>query len=111
VNPVPVTVVELTMTDAEPFEVNVTVWVAVVFNVTLPNGTLVALMLSDGPAAVMVNVSVALPVPALLVALTVAAAVPAVVGVPEIRPVAVFTDRPEGNPVAAKLVGVLLAVI
>jgi hypothetical protein len=37
--------------------------------------------------------------------------VPAVVGVPEINPVLVFTLRPAGNPVALKLVGLLVAVI
>jgi hypothetical protein len=49
---------------------------------------------------VTVSVRVALPVPPLLVALSVTAKVPAVVGVPEIKPVAVFTNNPEGNPVA-----------
>ena len=58
-----------------------------------------------------VNESVALPVPALLVALTVVLKVPAAVGVPEIRPVAVFTAMPVGNPDAPKLVGELVAVI
>jgi hypothetical protein len=41
-----------------------------------------------------------LPVPAELVAVTVALNVPAVVGVPLINPEAVFTDNPAGNPVA-----------
>jgi hypothetical protein len=82
-----------------------------VFTVTLPNGMLVALMLSDGPAPAMVMVSVALPVPALLVALTVAVDVPAAVGVPEIKPVAAFTESPAGKPEAPKLAGVLLALI
>jgi hypothetical protein len=48
----------------------------------------------------MVSVKVAFPVPAALVALNVTVDVPAVVGVPEIKPVAVLTDRPAGNPVA-----------
>ena len=48
----------------------------------------------------MVKVSVALPVPPALVALIVTLNVPAVVGVPEINPVLVFTLRPAGNPVA-----------
>jgi hypothetical protein len=47
-----------------------------------------------------VSVSVALPVPAMLVALTVTAEVPAAVGVPEINPVALLTVNPAGNPVA-----------
>lgn len=59
----------------------------------------------------MVKVSVALPVPPALVALIVTLYVPAVVGVPEISPVLVFTVKPAGNPVAPKLVGLLVAVI
>ena len=59
----------------------------------------------------MVKVKVALPVPPALVALMVTLYVPAVVGVPEINPVLVFTDRPAGRPVALKLVGLLVAVI
>ena len=47
-----------------------------------------------------VKVSVALPVPPALVALIVTLYVPAVVGVPEIKPVLVFTLRPAGNPLA-----------
>jgi hypothetical protein len=47
-----------------------------------------------------VKVSVALPVPPALVVLIVTLYVPAVVGVPEIKPVLVFTLRPAGNPVA-----------
>ena len=58
-----------------------------------------------------VKVSVALPVPPALVALMVTLYVPAVVGVPEINPVLVFTVRPAGSPVALKLVGLLVAVI
>ena len=63
------------------------------------------------PAAATVMDSVALPVPVILVALTVTLVIPAAVGVPEITPDAVFTVRPVGRPVALKLVGVLLAVI
>jgi hypothetical protein len=59
-----------------------------------------------------VNVSVAVPVPTLLVALSDTVDVPAVpVGVPEITPVLVLTDKPAGNPVAPKPLGVLVAVI
>jgi hypothetical protein len=47
-----------------------------------------------------VKVNVALPVPPALVALIVTLYVPAVVGVPEITPVVVFTLRPAGSPVA-----------
>ena len=67
---------------------------------------------TEGPVAVeIVRVSVALPVPVELVALSVTVDVPDAVGVPEIRPVEVFTDNPAGNPVAPKLVGELDAVI
>ena len=59
----------------------------------------VALVIA-GAAAVMVSVRVALPVPLLLVAPSVTVELPAAVGVPEINPVAVFTDRPAGKPVA-----------
>jgi hypothetical protein len=47
-----------------------------------------------------VKVSVALPVPLELTALKVTVEVVAVVGVPEINPVEVFTDNPAGRPVA-----------
>jgi hypothetical protein len=47
-----------------------------------------------------------------LLAVIVTLVVPAVVGVPEIKPVLVFTDRPAGSrPVTLKLVGLLVAVI
>ena len=61
--------------------------------------------------AVTVRVSVAAPVPALLIALSDTVEVPAPVGVPEISPLVVLTDNPAGRPVAPKLVGVLVAVI
>ena len=47
-----------------------------------------------------VNVNVRLPVPEVLVAPKVMVDVPAVVGVPEITPVVVFTDKPAGKPLA-----------
>ncbi len=58
-----------------------------------------------------VSLKVAVPVPALLVALRVTLEVPMMVGVPEIRPVAAFTISPDGKPLAPKLVGLLVAVI
>ena len=64
-----------------------------------------------GVAGLIVMTSVALPVPPALVALMVTLYVPAVVGVPEINPVLVFTDKPAGSPVALKLVGLFVAVI
>jgi hypothetical protein len=53
-----------------------------------------------GAGGLIVKVNVALPVPPALVALMVTLYVPAVVGVPEIKPVFVFTVKPAGNPVA-----------
>ena len=53
----------------------------------------------DG-AELMVNVRVAVPVPALFVALNVTVDVPAFAGVPEINPLVVLTDKPDGRPVA-----------
>jgi hypothetical protein len=61
----------------------------------------VVLLVIAGAAEAMVSVSVAFPVPPLLVALSVTVEVPAAVGVPEIDPVAVFTVRPAGKPAAA----------
>ena len=53
------------------------------------------------------------PAPVALVALKVIGGfvVPAVVGVPEMTPVAVLTDSPEGKFVALKLVGVFVPVM
>ena len=58
-----------------------------------------------------VKVSVAVPVPLLLVALSVTLDVLAAVGVPEINPAVVLTESPSGNPVALKLVGLFVAAI
>lgn len=49
--PVPVTVMDVTVTADVPLEVRVTVWVVGVFTSTLPNGMLVALTLSAVVAA------------------------------------------------------------
>ena len=71
-----------------------------------------ALVIAGGEeAALMVNVNVAVPVPAALVALNATLGVPAAVGVPAMTPVVVLTESPAGNPVALKLEGLLLAVI
>ena len=53
-----------------------------------------------GTMVVIVSDRLAVPVPPVLVALNVTVDVPAAVGVPEINPDVVFTDRPAGNPVA-----------
>ena len=70
----------------------------------------VALVIT-GAAALIVKTSVAEPVPLAFVALIVTLDVPAVVGVPEMIPVAVLTLRPAGNPLALKLAGLFVAVI
>ena len=64
-----------------------------------------------GVGGLIVKVNVWLPLPPALVALMVTVYVPAVVGVPEINPVLVFTVKPGGSPIALKLVGLLVAVI
>src|SRR3989441_9703192 len=64
-----------------------------------------------GVAGVIVTASVWVPVPPALVALRVTVEAPAVVGVPEMRPVVALSARPAGNPVAPKLVGELVAVM
>jgi len=58
-----------------------------------------ALVITGGAGAI-VNVNVAVPVPPVLVARMVTLDVPAAVGVPEMSPVPVFTERPAGSPVA-----------
>ena len=70
-----------------------------------------ALVMTGAPASLTVRVKVAVPVPLALVALRVTVDVPAVVGVPEIRPEELLTLSPAGKPVALKLVGPLVAVI
>jgi len=64
-----------------------------------------------GVAGLIVRVRVAVPVPPAFVALKLMIETPAVVGVPEIRPVPVLMESPAGIPVALKLVGLLVAVI
>ena len=57
------------------------------------------------------RVRLAEPVPLAFLALIVALKVPALAGVPLMTPVEVLTERLEGNPVALKLVGELLALM
>ena len=64
-----------------------------------------------GAFGLMVSDRVADPVPPLLVALIAMLKVPEPVGVPEITPEPVFTNKPDGKPLAPKLVGLLVAVI
>ena len=70
-----------------------------------------AALVINGGNSLTVKVSVLIPVPPPLMAEMVTDLVPAAVGVPEMSPLVVFTLRPAGRPVAAKLVGVLLAVM
>ena len=73
--------------------------------------------LADSPLVIngtvneMVITNVSVSVPAALVAVMLVLKVPSAVGVPVISPVAVFTLSPAGNPLALKLVGLLVAVI
>ena len=62
-------------------------------------------------AGLIVSESVRFPVPPEFVAPKVTVEIAAVVGVPEMRPEPVFTVKPAGNPLALKLVGLLVAVI
>ena len=62
-------------------------------------------------SVVIERISVALPVPAEFVAMTVMVAEPIVVGVPEINPVVAFTLKPAGRPVESNEVGLLAAAI
>ncbi len=71
----------------------------------------VAKLVMAGDCGLTVRVKVWVPVPPAFVALKVTEDVPALVGVPEITPVLVLTESPAGNPVALKLVGLLLAVM
>ena len=92
---------------AEPFQLTVEVETNLVpftvkVNCALPAVVEVGLIeVMVGTGLLIVRVSVALPVPPALVALMVTLNVPAVVGVPEINPVAGSTDNPPGNPSAS----------
>ena len=62
-------------------------------------------------AGLTVKESAAVPVPALLVALNWTLKPPDTEALPEMRPVLVLMDKPEGRPLAPKLAGLLVAVI
>ena len=76
------------------------------FTVTVAGTLLVENRLETVVAAFMVKANVADPVPAALVALNATLDVPAAVGAPEMTPVS--AESPAGNPVALKLIGLLL---
>ena len=78
-------------------------WPAVPFAV-------VALVMTGGGGETVIVIAW-VPVPAAFVALNETLNVPVAPGVPVMAPVAVFTLRPAGKPLALKLVGELLAVI
>jgi len=87
---------------AVPLFVRVATWDALLVSTgSFPNARLEGEMLVPAPEVeTVVSVSVACPVPLRLVALSVTVEVPAVVKVPEINPVPLFTVNPAGNPVA-----------
>jgi hypothetical protein len=66
---------------------------------------------STGAATPIVTLKVAVADPPAFAAPRVTLLVPAVVGVPEITPVVVFTLRPAGSPLALKEDGMFVAVI
>ena len=66
---------------------------------------------SVGVEGLTVRVSDWLPIPPALLALIVMLLIPTIVGVPEMTPVTELRLKPDGRPVAAKLVGALSAVM
>jgi hypothetical protein len=70
VNPVPVSVPELMVTGAVPVELNVTDCVEAVFTVTLPNATLVGLIVNVGVAAFNCRAKLLETLPAVAVSVT-----------------------------------------
>ena len=74
-------------------------------------GLATKLVITGTGGTLTVSTSVAVPVPPALAALMVTLVVPAAAGVPDMRPLAVFTLKPAGRPAALKLVGPLLAVM
>ena len=100
----------VTFSGPVPVFVMVRFRVNVLFTVALPNVRFPESEMMR-PGAIK-NVSAALPVPPMFVAVMFAVKLPAIVGVPEIRPVVAFRLRPAGSAVALpKLVGLLVAVI
>ena len=71
----------------------------------------VAALVMAGAEAVTLSKRTVEPVPVALVALRVMLNTPAAVGIPEMIPVEGSMLRPDANPLAAKLVGPLAAVI
>ena len=67
-------------------------------------------LLTGGVVFIMM-LTVALPAPAAFLAVTTTLDEPAVVGVPEIKPLEALTLNPSGSTVAPKLVGLFVALI
>ena len=79
---------------------------------TLALAVVALLMTGTNPGAGEIEIlKVAFPIPPEFVALTVTVEFPAVVGVPEIKPVVALTFKPAGKPDAPNEVGLLLAAI
>jgi hypothetical protein len=111
VKPVPVSVAELTVTDAVPLEERTTVWVVGVFTATFPNAKLVVLKLSVGTPAFTCKIKVSDTPPALAPRVTVWSVVAAdtvAVNVALVAPEATVT---EAGTVTAELLLDKLTVI
>ena len=70
-----------------------------------------ALVMTGSGGATKVSTSVSESVPVVFVAEMVTLKSPSKLVVPEMRPVAVFTERPSGRPVASNDAGLFAAVI
>ena len=78
---------------------------------TVNNGAVTVGGGGGGSATAMDSFNAAVPVPEPFLAESVIVKMPVTVGVPEMTPDVVFTDKPAGSPVAPKLVGLFVAVI
>jgi hypothetical protein len=96
-----VIVAALMFSVAVPPFVSVTVWVELLPTFTPLNATGEGLIVKPAAlAAVIERASAAVPVPPLLLALSVTEKLPAAVGVPEINPLLLLTLNPPGSPLA-----------
>jgi hypothetical protein len=68
-------------------------------------------MMGATATGAIVKVSASEPVPALLLAVSVATVVPALVGVPLMAPLSALNVKPAGRPVAVKRLGLPVAAI
>lgn len=109
--PAPVTLICENVSVLLPLFVKIIGWELVVPSVTVPNATLDGLAEICAEEELTVSASFALPVPLPFVAVRLTLKLPELVGVPEIRPLAVLIASPLGNPEAPKLVGEFVALI